>query len=482
MGLFDPGLSKEEKELLLNRISQIEAKISTLKAGSQEEIKSEFSGLVAAIESRIPPEEKEIISLRDTILECVNGAKDAADFVESKKKKIEDEAKIIEERVQTVNSISDESISKSKTLKNILDQATSHLDEISKSKTDLTSITQEVERLSLVSEASKKRIVEFESSVDTVEDAKSKIVLTQKNTRDLLNEVKSLHTKIFGKDDINEETGKHELIEGLASRLETAYSETESGLSTLRSHLEDLKKSSQVEYSSIKEAWNSEYGILKEKIEGLLPGALSAGLSQAYEEKKNTEIQEMYKSNKAFYWSIGFLTIFASLSVGFYIWLLVFENKTLEDVAKLSPSVFLTLLPLYLPSLWVAFSSAKKAKLSKRLAEEYAHKSSLSKTFEGISRQVSRLSDSELSANLESKLLYILIQVSSENPGKLISDYNKADHPLHEVLDKSVEFAESLEKLSFVPGIDKIISLVHKKNQKSREKVADALEVKEGTA
>jgi hypothetical protein len=318
--------------------------------------------------------------------------------------------------------------------------------------------------------------------VDTVEDAKSKIVLTQKNTRDLLNEVKSLHTKIFGKDDINEETGKHELIEGLASRLETAYSETESGLSTLRSHLEDLKKSSQVEYSSIKEAWNSEYGILKEKIEGLLPGALSAGLSQAYEEKKNTEIQEMYKSNKAFYWSIGFLTIFASLSVGFYIWLLVFENKTLEDVAKLSPSVFLTLLPLYLPSLWVAFSSAKKAKLSKRLAEEYAHKSSLSKTFEGISRQVSRLSDSELSANLESKLLYILIQVSSENPGKLISDYNKADHPLHEVLDKSVEFAESLEKLSFVPGIDKIISLVHKKNQKSREKVADALEVKEGTA
>jgi hypothetical protein len=213
---------------------------------------------------------------------------------------------------------------------------------------------------------------------------------------------------------------------------------------------------------------------LKTKIEGLLPGALSAGLSQAYEEKKNFEIKQMDRSNLVFYIAIGILTIFAFLAVGVYLWLLIHEKKSFEELAKLSPIVTSILLPMYLPSLWVAYSAAKKAKLSKRLAEEYAHKSTLSKTFEGISRQVSAITDSDLSANLESKLLYNLIQVSSENPGKLISDYTKPDHPLHEVLDKSMEFSESLQKLSFIPGIDKIISLIHKQNQRTIEKVADA--------
>jgi hypothetical protein len=46
-------------------------------------------------------------------------------------------------------------------------------------------------------------------------------------------------------------------------------------------------------------------------------------------------------------------------------------------------------------------------------------------------------------------------------------------------LDKSMEFSESLEKLKFIPGIDKIISLINRKNQKAIEKVADGFDLGE---
>ncbi|MNL23214.1 hypothetical protein D3C87_1445900 [compost metagenome] len=148
---------------------------------------------------------------------------------------------------------------------------------------------------------------------------------------------------------------------------------------------------------------------------------------------------------------------------------MVAGGKTIQDIAALSPNVFLAMLPIYIPCLWVAYSSDKKAKLSKRLAEEYAHKASLSKTFEGISRQVGKIADSTLSADLESKLLYNLIQVSAENPGKLISDYDKSDHPLYEALEKGLGYTQSLEKISFIPGINKILA----KSQKIAQKRID---------
>ena len=250
----------------------------------------------------------------------------------------------------------------------------------------------------------------------------------------------------------------------------------------LNQSFEKLQKEKQEEYGAISDKWEQEFSSLKLKIESLLPGALSAGLSQAYEEKKKSEIEEIAKSSKIFYRAIGGLIAISGFPVLLYIYLLAFKDKTLEQIAQLSPNVFLAMLPLYVPCLWVAYSADKKSKLSKRLAEEYAHKSSLSKTFEGISRQVSNISDNQLSANLESKLLYNLIQVSAENPGKLISDYDKSDHPLYEALDKGLAFSETLEKISFIPGIDKIISRVQKRTQKRFDNLAESLEDEEELA
>ena len=127
------------------------------------------------------------------------------------------------------------------------------------------------------------------------------------------------------------------------------------------------------------------------------------------------------------------------------------------------PRLVLSILPIYIPILWIAYSSSKKLNLSKRLIEEYTHKEVLSKTFEGLSTQINNLEDSQITKDLKNKLLYNILEISSENPGKLISDYNKSDHPLMDALDKSVQLANSVEKLSKLPGIKKLTSVIDKK-------------------
>ena len=135
------------------------------------------------------------------------------------------------------------------------------------------------------------------------------------------------------------------------------------------------------------------------------------------------------------------------------------------------------ILPIYIPVLWVANSANKKINLSKRLIEEYSHKEVLSKTFEGLSNQISEisLSNPSIAEDLRIKLLYNLLDVSAENPGKLISDYRRGDHPLMDALEKSSQLTDAFEKLAKLPGFgnlakklsDKAESLIVEQTRKA---------------
>ena len=70
---------------------------------------------------------------------------------------------------------------------------------------------------------------------------------------------------------------------------------------------------------------------------------------------------------------------------------------------------------------------------------------------------------------------------AQENPGKLISDYNKADHPIIDVLDKSTKLTDSLEKLDKIPGVKSLLKVLETKAEDVKstieKKVNDGLEV-----
>ncbi len=157
-------------------------------------------------------------------------------------------------------------------------------------------------------------------------------------------------------------------------------------------------------------------------------------------------------------------------------------NKDLVEVLSDTPKLIVSILPLYLPVLWIAYSASKKQNLSKRLIEEYTHKGVLSKTFEGLSNQINELDD-EVSEELRVKLLFNLLQVNSENPGKLISDYNTTDHPLMDALDKSSKLGIAIDKLNNIPGFGKLVKNLEKKQERvlrnEEKRVSDVLQKEE---
>lgn len=476
MNFLQPVFSKEEKQDLLNNLDEINKKLHLLSGGDRVSLYSTFGSLKEAIESYSTPQEKDIAEIYQKIKECLALIQDSVAYTEAAKNEIENDLNTSKIQSEHFKQIYEESTLNAKTVTDLKDQCNGHLQDVVSKKNALSNVSDEIARLTVSADEALNKLANFDEAVASVEESKNKVLITQKNTRELLIEVKSLYAEIFGEEVKDEDSEDVLVVKGLASKLESAYEKVENDLTELKTNFEDFENTKKNEYNQVKTEWENEFVNLKSQIESLLPGALSAGLSQAYEDKKNYEITEIKKANDVFYKAISALIGISLMPAILYIVLLAIEKRTLEEIASLSPSVFLAMLPIYIPCLWVAYSSDKKAKLSKRLSEEYAHKASISKTFEGISKQVGKVSDSKMAEALETKLLFNLINVSSENPGKLISDYDKSDHPLYDALDKGIAFSETLEKISFIPGISKIITSVQKRTQKRMESLADGLD------
>lgn len=265
--------------------------------------------------------------------------------------------------------------------------------------------------------------------------------------------------EIFGQD-VKGSDGKVEKVEGLRGKIEKSFD----GASN------DLNK--------LMERAHTDVNQVTKELKALMPGAMAAGLSAAFEAKAEIEITSLKKLERNFIYGIAGLLIVSLLPV----WLgfnLVESGKALLDVLKLP--LFPLVLPLYFPLLWFAYSTSKKANLAKRLIEEYTHKSVLGKTFSGLSNQIESLpKDSEVRHDLWTRLLYSVLQVSAENPGKLITDYKKADHPLMEALESSAKAAESINILERIPGLSGLARVMTERlNARAAEQTA---KVKEGLA
>jgi len=293
-------------------------------------------------------------------------------------------------------------------------------------------------------------------------------------------EFDEIYYEIFGYDEQNEETEETVHINGQKDELEDAYKKVESKVSELGAEISDIKANTSAEFKTTVLSWKTDFESLSKEVKDLLPNALTAGLSHAFSEKSTKETTAGKWSNASFALAIFGLVLVSLIPFILNFYLIAYEEKTLESVITDIPKIAFAILPLYIPFLWLAYSSNKKANLSKRLVEEYTHKEVLSKTFEGLSRQINDIDDTEVSEELRIKLLYNILEVSAENPGKLISDYNTADHPLMDALDKSVRLSDAVERLANIPGFSRLSRILESKSNKllskQTEKVVDALD------
>lgn len=323
-------------------------------------------------------------------------------------------------------------------------------------------------------------LVENTAEYTTKTDTLYKSLLTKRK------DIDQLYSDIIGfsEEDVD---GKKTFIPGLKKQLEDAFENASNDLELIEnamikvrddynSQYEIYVTNKKSEFNTTLEGWKSNYASVYTRIEDLLPNALTAGLSHAYAEKKSAELDESSGLTKTFNNAIMSMVAVSLIPFAFSIWSLI--NKVdLKGVINDMPRLVLAILPLYIPILWVAYSSNKRINLSKRLIEEYTHKEVLSKTYEGLSTQINNISNNEISSDLRTRLLYNILEVNSENPGKLITDYNKADHPLMDALDKSVKLGDAVDKLTKIPGFKKLSKSLDKKSKnilKDKTKKANA--------
>lgn len=383
-------------------------------------------------------------------------------------------------------------------LNNLRDQAASDVNSIINSSKELHESIKKIK-----SEAEENQIL-TEEAEDSLNESKALI----EKARTLLKEIEELHTKTDGLykgsvsrrqnidaiyfyiegQEVEEDDGEKKKVPGLKDKLSSTYNDLENNSKKLQEKiegdilktdrkLEELATKANSSMSDFKASWEENLSKLRTDIRKLLPDALTAGLSHAYEARRSQEEVNAKNHRGSFQLAIFFMALFALIPVGVGYYQFHTHTKTFDELIGTLPNLVSIIIPLYIPIFWIAYSSNKQVNLSKRLIEEYAHKESVAKTFEGLSRQVESLDDGEMAKDLRNKLLYNLLEISSENPGKLITDYNKSDHPLMDALDKSVQLTNAVEKLARIPGFNKIAKKMVSKSEdvmKSQSQKAEA--------
>jgi hypothetical protein len=309
-----------------------------------------------------------------------------------------------------------------------------------------------------------------------IDEILQKVKLLHRNILDREKAVTDLHRRVFGYIVDAEGDEEEKKVEGLKDQLDQSYKELSAEMKAALDEVESIKKESLDGAESIQKVWSDKHQELNERIESLLPKAMTAGLSHAYADKKKEEIEDQRRLQGIFNTAISGMVLVSLIPFAIGIYYIMGSDFTLEDVVNRVPKLVTAILPLYIPVLWVAFSSNKKLNLAKRLIEEYSHKEVLSRTYEGLSRQIEGIENENIATELRVKLLYNVLEISAENPGKLITDYNRSDHPIIDVLDRSSKLAEAVDKLARIPGFGKLADKLSRQAKESTEQEAHKAE------
>lgn len=180
---------------------------------------------------------------------------------------------------------------------------------------------------------------------------------------------------------------------------------------------------------------------LFKKIEGLLPGATSAGLSIAYMEMKDSFNIPIKKWNRVFMSSIGvmiFLTLISFMQIGIqkedeFIWFSFVNSDGFE--ATLNQLLFK--LPLFVPLVWLAIFASKRRSEAQRLQQEYAHKEALAKSYDSYKTQIEQLEKDDQTMLI--KLIDRAINTIAHNASETLDGKHGDGTPVHELVKHAAE-------------------------------------------
>ncbi|MFD2543752.1 hypothetical protein ACFSSB_15605 [Lacinutrix gracilariae] len=253
--------------------------------------------------------------------------------------------------------------------------------EISDLKTELDDVTE------LYNDFIKKPSAAVLSKAEKLNETYEKVDSYSSEISDIEGKVKDFETKIFGKTPEDKES--------------------------LKVKLNQLK----TEHEELHGEWEGKYEALTTKIEGLLPGATSAGLAKSYFDQKNS-----YK------WpNIIWSAVFALTMVG----MVYYAVQTVTESSDIGTAFrnILSRAPFFIPTIWLALFASKQQSQNRRLEQEYAYKESLAKSYDGYKREIDNLPESEEKNEIMEKLVRTMIDTAGFNPSSTLEKQSHNDKP-----------------------------------------------------
>lgn len=444
----------EEREKTWERIARLENSIDELNQNIQEALdlaKSKISvdeanaktALVnaTAYAETAKNKSQEITQLLEEINPIIDSYKTNKTLLENSIKKAEEIDEKHDEFMENATAISAEQIK----IQSVQSQVNSALTNAQNSETQIKSLE-----------------TSSTTSFNKINDLLSK-------STELKTEISDLYDEVFG---YETNAGEHE--EGLKEELDKTYNELSDNMKMLSDNFVQLKKEKEEEFSDVISEAIKKHDAIVAEIKSHLPDGVAAGLAGAFHEKKETETQTMEKDYKKFDGLLKLMIVVAILPfIVYVIWL--FNGKSLDEIIKTIPNMTFAVLPLYAPLVWLGIHLNKKINLSKKLIEEYAYKEAISKAVTGVSEQIKSLKDDEASQEIYENLIRLVISASADNPGKYITEYNKCDNPVVEMLSDPKKFEKLLEKTPGMldAGLSLLNSYKEKDNKINVEKVVE---------
>lgn len=447
-------LEDERKKLWAEVVKQTDI-LNTMLTNMQA-FREQLEDVKVIAESKISEDESVIRGIRNKTSEYKNKIVDSYNTAEDTLKDIQEKSNTLEQ----IHNLIQDKYTEINNLKSSIEKKSEEIEKIYETITDINNnYDEELEKCTnFVNESEQKtsEIEDIEAKISNTYESIKEIASNMQNFKakslERRNEIKELYNEIFGtKTEDGEET------EGLKDELDACYDELTENFEKLKKDFIELKSTNEKDLKDFKSKKENDFSELKAKIQSLLPGAMSAGLSSAYNHKRRLEEKTRANAEKTFNIAIAVLVLISAIPVGIASILLFKIKLDILEVIKYLPQLLGLIVPIYAPVVWVGLTSSKKVNQSKRLIEEYAHKEAISKTYEGLSREVGKLDDEE---NLKERLLFNIISTSAENPGKLIQGFNKPDYPMIEIIDKFTKLlktAKSTDELQTI--MEGIVSL-----------------------
>lgn len=176
-------------------------------------------------------------------------------------------------------------------------------------------------------------------------------------------------------------------------------------------------------------------------IEGLLPGATTAGLAHAFNERRKTFLRPANLWQWVFVGSV--LVVVMLAATGLWHVLHVEKGPTYEELVRL----LLARLPVAGPLLWLALHASREAALAKRLEEDYGYKAAIASSFEGFQKQMAQFGKGVESDSALAKLLNDTLTTIAAPPGRIYERQQLVVSPVDELKEAAKTLGEAAKPL-----------------------------------